>query len=98
MAPLVAQFPEKGSLVIQKISPVKKWFKSNKVYFLAALIGAIGGYLYYQQIGCSSGTCMITSKPVNSTLYGAFMGALLFGTFKKGNKKPTLSEEDKIKP
>jgi hypothetical protein len=37
----------------------------------------VAGYLYWQQIGCSSGTCMITSKWHNSTAYGALMGGLL---------------------
>ena len=50
--------------------------------FLLPLIGiatgGIGGYLYWLQIGCSSGTCMITSKPLNSTIYGAVMGYLVF--------------------
>jgi hypothetical protein len=58
-----------------------------------AVIGAIAGYLYWQQIGCSPGTCMITSKPVNSTFYGALMGALLFGMFKKENTNKILKEE-----
>ena len=52
---------------------MKKWFKNNKLYLIGAAIGAIAGYLYWQQIGCASGTCMITSKPVNSTIYGAIM-------------------------
>jgi hypothetical protein len=39
--------------------------------------------MYWNYIGCASGTCMITSKPINSTLYGALMGFLLFGIFKK---------------
>ena len=51
--------------------------------FLLPLIGiatgGIEGYLYWQQIGCSTGTCMITSKPLNSTIYGAVMGYLVFG-------------------
>ena len=47
------------------------------------LLGAVAGYLYWQQIGCSSGTCMITSKWHNSTAYGALMGGLLFSLFKK---------------
>ncbi len=73
---------------------MKKWFKNNKLYLIGAAIGAIAGYLYWQQIGCASGTCMITSKPVNSTIYGALMGALLFGMFKKESKKQTLKEEE----
>ena len=75
---------------------MKKWFKNNKLYLIGAAIGAIAGYLYWQQIGCASGTCMITSKPVNSTIYGAIMGALLFGMFKKESKKQTLKEEEEF--
>jgi hypothetical protein len=37
---------------------------------------------------------MITSKPLNSTLYGAIMGALLFGMFKKERKKEIVKEEE----
>ena len=66
---------------------MKKWFKNNLIYIIGAFVGAFAGYLYYQQIGCASGTCMITSKPVNSTMYGALMGALLFGMFRKESKK-----------
>jgi hypothetical protein len=73
---------------------MKKWFKNNKLYLIGAAIGAIAGYLYWQQIGCASGTCMITSKPVNSTIYGAIMGALLFGMFKKESKKQTFKKEE----
>jgi uncharacterized membrane protein YedE/YeeE len=50
-------------------------------------IGAIAGYLYYFYIGCVSGTCAITSKPLNSTLYGALMGGLIFKMFVKSHKK-----------
>lgn len=65
---------------------MKKWFKNNALYLLGALVGAFAGYIYWQQVGCVSGTCMITSKPINSTLYGALMGSLLFGLFKKEKK------------
>jgi len=65
---------------------LKKWFKENQLYFYGAIAGLIGGYFYWQQIGCASGTCAITSKPVNSMLYGGFMGALLFSFFKKEAK------------
>jgi hypothetical protein len=51
------------------------------------IIGAVAGYLYYHFVGCSSGTCAITSKPLNSTLYGSLMGGLVFNMFTKENKK-----------
>jgi hypothetical protein len=50
-------------------------------------IGAISGYLYYHFVGCASGSCAITSKPVNSTLYGSLLGGLLFNMFVKEEKK-----------
>ena len=65
---------------------MKKWLNKNKLYLIGSLIGAIAGYIYWQQIGCDSGTCAITSKPLNSTLYGAMMGALLLGMFQKEDK------------
>jgi len=71
---------------------MKKWFKNNALYLVGAAVGALAGYIYWQQIGCSSGTCMITSRPINSTLYGVLMGALLFGIFKKENKKEVIQE------
>ena len=50
-------------------------------------IGALAGYAYYFYVGCASGTCAITSKPLNSTLYGALMGGLIFNMFVKETKK-----------
>lgn len=55
---------------------------------IGVVVGAIAGYLYYFYVGCASGTCNITSKPLNSTLYGALMGGLLFNLFVKSPKKP----------
>lgn len=52
--------------------------KKYKLTLLGAVLGAIGGYSYYHFVGCASGTCAITSSPINSTLYGIFMGGLLF--------------------
>lgn len=63
-----------------------KFLIQHKVAVLGTLFGALGGYLYYHFIGCTSGTCPITSQPVNSTLYGAMMGWLLVGSFKKEKK------------
>jgi len=41
-----------------------------------AIIGAIAGYLYWDNIGCLSGTCMIQSSPYLSTAYGTLLGGL----------------------
>ena len=62
-------------------------FKKYKFTILGILLGAIFGYLYYHFVGCASGTCSITSNPLNSTLYGAMMGGLLFNIFEKKSKK-----------
>lgn len=54
---------------------------------LGIIVGAIAGYLYYYYVGCVSGTCSITSRPLNSSLYGALMGGLVFNMFVKSPKK-----------
>ncbi|MBS1918646.1 MAG: hypothetical protein JST17_00170 [Bacteroidetes bacterium] len=71
---------------------MKKIFLSNKLFIIGMATGALGGYLYYCFIGCTTGTCPITSRPLNSTLYGAVMGGLLFSLFKKGT---TPSQKNK---
>ncbi len=53
---------------------------------IGIILGAIAGFLYWNYVGCASGTCAITSKPLNSTLYGALMGYLVAGIFKKNVK------------
>jgi len=50
-------------------------YKLLKIVF-PVMLGAIGGFLYYNFIGCN-GSCAITSSPYISTLYGAGIGAVL---------------------
>jgi hypothetical protein len=50
-------------------------------------IGAVGGFLYWYYIGCNSGSCAITSSPINSTLYGGMMGGLLLNSFESKKSK-----------
>jgi hypothetical protein len=66
---------------------IMDFISKNKLTLIGLLIGALAGYLYFYFVGCASGTCAITSKPLNSTLYGAMMGALLFNIFQKENIK-----------
>jgi len=42
--------------------------------FLGIIIGGVAGYLYYHFVGCSSGSCAITSNPYISTMAGSFFG------------------------
>jgi Family of unknown function (DUF6132) len=65
---------------------MKKWM----IWGFGMVIGAVGGYLYWYYVGCISGTCAITSSPVNSTLYGGLMGGLMVNLFdrKKNDKTP----------
>ncbi len=62
---------------------MRKWIFNNKIILAGTILGAVSGYFYYRFIGCSNGTCLISSKPVNSTVYFAVMGAIFFSLFKK---------------
>jgi uncharacterized protein YcfJ len=66
---------------------MKKWALKNRWVLVGALLGAVAGFIYWQQIGCNSGTCMITSTWHNSTAYGAVMGGLFFSLFQTEKKK-----------
>jgi len=66
---------------------MKKWLLNNKLTVIGAILGAIGGFLYYYFVGCASGTCGITSSPVNSTLYFAVLGGLIVNLIKPETKK-----------
>jgi len=63
----------------------------NKTFFIRRILpvaaGAILGYSYYYFIGCSSGSCPITSNPFISTAYGAFVGLIFAFPIKKKDKE-----------
>ncbi len=66
------------------------YIKINWLIFAGLGTGAVAGYMYWYFVGCQSGTCPITSSPLNSTIYGTIMGGLLFSMFKKEKKKNQL--------
>jgi len=66
---------------------IKMTKKQYIITGIGVVVGLVAGYVYYLQVGCASGTCAITSKPVNSTLYGGLMGGLLFNMFVTSPKK-----------
>ena len=63
-----------------------KFISKYKLALVGMAVGAMAGYAYYRFVECRGGGCPITSDPLNSTAYGALIGALLFTSFKK--KKP----------
>lgn len=63
--------------------------KSVVLTLIGVAAGGVTGYLYWKYVGCASGACAITSKPLNSSLYGMLMGGLLFSNF---NSKKTKKQ------
>ncbi len=64
--------------IFKRSEPQKKGAVLIRLLIGAAL-GALAGFAYYRFIGCHGGTCPITGNPYISSVYGAFMGALLAG-------------------
>ncbi len=60
--------------------------KTWMILIIGITLGGLSGFLYWYYVGCYSGTCAITSSPVNSTLYGSLMGGLLINIFKRSDK------------
>lgn len=59
------------------------FLRKNILKIAGIITGGIAGFAYYHFVGCSSGSCPITSSPYVSTIYGAVMGYLIFDMFKK---------------
>lgn len=64
-----------------------QYIKKQWIIIAGAALGALAGYLYWYFVGCNSGTCPITSSPLNSTLYGILLGGLIGSMFKKSKNK-----------
>ena len=62
-----------------KPKTIKEFFKSAYFWkpFLGIAIGSTAGFLYYHYVGCSSGSCAITSNPYMSVIWGGMMGLFL---------------------
>ena len=71
--------------------------KIDKIFLLKRALpvlgGAVLGYAYYYFIGCTGGTCPITSNPYISTVYGAIAGLILSMPGKK-KKDAAVNDEE----
>ena len=50
-------------------------------------MGCAGGWLYYRYVGCTTGTCAVTSSPVLSTGVGCVLGSLRYTGLRPGRGK-----------
>ena len=69
----------KGKVLIHLKRTIKKWLRPA----LFTLGGALTGLGYYYTVGCSAGSCPITSNPIITMLYMGLIGWLLSGVFGK---------------
>jgi hypothetical protein len=53
--------------------------RSTVITLIGIAAGLIAGWLYWKYFGCQ-GNCAITSKPLNSSIYGGILGGLFFNT------------------
>jgi len=44
---------------------------------IGVIIGGLAGFLYYQFVGCRTGSCPITSNPLSSVIFVAIFGGLI---------------------
>lgn len=63
------------------------------VSLIGLVAGAVGGYIYYIEIGCNSGSCAITSNPYMSIIWGAAIGYLVGDIFYKKPKAESQTGE-----
>lgn len=78
---------------------MKKLLKNN-LWIAGSVAGIALGLLYWKYVGCSTGTCAITSKPINSMIYFGAMGGLILSMFqpkKKLPEKTVTTKEDVMK-
>jgi hypothetical protein len=63
---------------------------NKKVFILTgAVIGGLGGFLYWKFFGCTDGTCALKSNWMIMTGYGILLGYVIFDfiPFKKKKEK-----------
>jgi hypothetical protein len=66
---------------------MKKLIAKYRLTLIGAGLGALAGFAYWYFVGCSTGSCAITSSPINSTLYFALAGGLIVNTFSSEPQK-----------
>jgi hypothetical protein len=66
------------------------WVNKKRISLIFLFLGSLTGFLYWRFVGCSTGTCPITSHWYASILYGMLLGWLvgdLIASFQKVGPK-----------
>ena len=71
---------------------LKVFIKNNILTLVLAMVGMLGGFLYWKFVGCASGTCPIKSNMMLMTVYGGLIGGLLGNVFQGFNRKKGSSK------
>jgi len=66
---------------------MKDFLKQQIISIIFTAIGAFAGILYWHFIGCSTGTCPLTSHWYTSFLFGGLAGYLIGDILKDIRKK-----------
>jgi hypothetical protein len=69
---------------LHQIMVMENFIRKHLVVIIFSVAGALGGFLYWRFVGCSSGTCIIKSIWYMSTLYGLLLGYVTGGLVEEG--------------
>lgn len=72
---------------------MKDFLTKYRFKILFIILGAIAGFLYWRFVGCTTGTCPITSNWYASVPYGMLFGWLI-SDLVKPNKKTEIKDEN----
>lgn len=73
---LIQTFKHLTKICVSNRMNIREFIQKHRIQIVFTLTGAIGGFLYWRFVGCTSGTCAIKSVWYWSTLWGAAVGYL----------------------
>jgi uncharacterized protein DUF6132 len=73
---------------------MKNFIAKHKFGLLLVIPGIIAGILYWKYVGCTSGTCPITSNWHSMVLFGGLIGFFAGDSIDDVKKKRIKKEED----
>jgi len=80
-------------ICVININTMKEKLIKYRFKILFVILGGIAGFLYWRFVGCTTGTCPITSNWYASVPYGMLFGWLV-SDLVKPNKKIEIKDEN----